>query len=146
MIIGLVGCGAAKRASAAPARELYTSTLFRKSLAYAVARCDKVYILSALHYLLELDRFTEPYEQTLATRDERHEWGRQVARLLIKAHGWESTFMILAGVKYAGHVAWHLIPGAGPGRGVDPDRIVQPLAGMTIGARLHFLTQAASPR
>lgn len=63
--IGLVGCASAKLDRPAPARELYTSSLFRKAAAYAEATCDRWFILSALHGLVHPDAVLDPYDVKL---------------------------------------------------------------------------------
>jgi hypothetical protein len=66
-----------------PAGKLYTSDLFRKSLAYAKKlqadkKIDKIFILSAKHYVLPLEKDIETYNETLKNkpRGERREWNR----------------------------------------------------------------------
>ncbi len=66
MKIGLVSCGARKLDHPAPARELYTGTLFRLASAYAERTCDEWYVLSALHGLVHPDEVLLPYDLTLA--------------------------------------------------------------------------------
>jgi hypothetical protein len=144
-VIGLVSCSAQKLDRAAPARELYCSPLFRKSLAYAEPRCSRVYVLSAALGLLELDRVTAPYDRRLGGKKERSAWALRVAGILIDRHGREVDYIILAGADYAGPLAtalrtydgfredgWH---------GVPRDRILQPLAGMQVGERLRWLNE-----
>jgi hypothetical protein len=55
----LLSCSATKLEKAAPARELYASPLFKKSLDYAERHCsdDNIAILSAKHYLVPLNRY-----------------------------------------------------------------------------------------
>ena len=65
--IGLVSCGKRKQSTSAPARDLYTSALFRESRAWAEVNCDAWYILSAQHGLLNPATHTAPYERTLNT-------------------------------------------------------------------------------
>lgn len=55
-MIGLISCSAQKLDRPAPARELYCSPLFKKSIAYAEPRCSTTYVLSALHGLVALDQ------------------------------------------------------------------------------------------
>ncbi len=65
-IVGLVGCGARKLDRPAPARELYTGTLFRLAAAYAERACDEWYVLSALYGLTCPDEVLLPYDLALA--------------------------------------------------------------------------------
>jgi hypothetical protein len=63
--IVLVACSARKRGTPCPAKDLYTSTLFRYSRRYAEQFGDRWYILSARHGLLSPEARISPYEQTL---------------------------------------------------------------------------------
>ena len=56
-IIILIACVSKKRPFKSKAKDLYISTLFTKSLAYAhTLNPDKIYIISALHHLLDLEQ------------------------------------------------------------------------------------------
>ena len=61
----LVGCVKTKRPARSPAKDLYTSPLWRCRQAYAESRGVPWYILSALHGLLDPDRRIDPYELAL---------------------------------------------------------------------------------
>jgi hypothetical protein len=79
VVVGLLSCGKAKQPGQHPARDLYTSPLFRTSLAYLESVCHEVYILSAKHGLLELDARVESYDARLPQRTEDLEcWARNV--------------------------------------------------------------------
>src|SRR5690606_13413659 len=54
--IALVSCVSSKEPHAAPARDLYTSALFRKARAYAERNADAWYILSAKYGLVDPNR------------------------------------------------------------------------------------------
>lgn len=60
----LIPCGNAKLAHAAPARDLYTGSLFRLARRFAEAR-GPWWILSAKHGLVHPDTVLEPYNVTL---------------------------------------------------------------------------------
>jgi hypothetical protein len=149
-MIGIVGCGSQKLDRPAPARELYTSQLFRKSLAYAEQHCEVVYIASALHGLVELDRVLAPYDATHASgngsKKDRQRWGSQIGGRLVDRHGDDAHYIILAGEAYATPIRGHLEtykgfrdgPGATKWRGVAS--VLEPLKGMQVGERLAFLT------
>ncbi len=97
--IGLVGCGARKLARPAPARELYTGTLFRLSSAYAERVCDEWYVLSALHGLVRPDVVLEPYDLTLTDVSivGRRAWAAGVlARLEALGLGKGNRWVVLA--------------------------------------------------
>lgn len=144
-MIGLVGCSAQKLDLPAPARLLYCSPLFRKSLAYAERVCSRVYVVSATHGLVELDTVTKPYDRRLQGKAERVAWGRRVAHLLVDRHGRAVDYLILAGADYAQPLATGLrtIDGFHEDgwRGVPKGRIHQPLIGLHVGQRLRRLNE-----
>lgn len=133
-MIGLVACSKSKLDHAAPARELYTSQLFKLSLAYAEAHCRTVFVISAEHGLVQLDRVIAPYDTTLADLSpaRRSLWGQGVvAAVMLQLYADDSRLMILAGEAYVAPIDDAL-------RGTA--EIVEPLQGMQIGERLSFLT------
>ena len=131
--IGLVSCGKLKQSTSAPARDLYTSALFRKSRAWAEANCDEWYILSAQHGLLDPATHTAPYEHTLntLTAPERLRWAQRVHRQLGEAGLLHSSveFVWLAGRQYKEHLSRFLVDSAQ----------TDPLHGLGIGKRLQWL-------
>ena len=138
-MIGLVACSKTKLDRAAPARELYTSPLFKLSLAYAEAHCSAVYVISAEHGIVELDRVIAPYCTTLADLSPARRslwWQGIVAWLLLRLYADDSRLMILAGESYVAPIDAAL-------RGTA--EIVEPLRGMQIGERLSFL-RAQAPK
>lgn len=136
--ISVVSCSARKLDHMAPARELYSSDLFRKSLAFAEASSDLVVIASAKLGLVMPDDLIEPYDLRLAalSEAERAVWAERVVWVLVSmlsksqaARGVE--LQILAGYAYA-----------------EPLRVAAeargwvcrfPLAGLGIGARRRWL-------
>ena len=56
MRVGLVGCVKKKGSSPAPAGDLYISPLFIGRRRFVEASCDRWFILSALHGLLDPDQ------------------------------------------------------------------------------------------
>jgi hypothetical protein len=132
-VIGLVACSKSKLDRPAPARELYTSPLFKLSLAYAKAHCRTVFAISAEHGLVPLDRVLAPYDTTLADLSpaRRSLWGQGVvASVLLRLYADDSRLMIFAGDSYVEPIDAAL-------RGTA--EIVEPLHGMQIGERLSFL-------
>jgi hypothetical protein len=131
--IALISCVSQKLPYAAPAGELYTSTLFTLNLQYAKLRQpDAIYVLSAKYGLLPLDRVIEPYDLTLNTMSARQarEWAQKVFAQLSAATDVESDhFIWLAGMKYRQHLIDRL-----------PSSEV-PLEGLTIGRQLQRLQQ-----
>lgn len=102
----VVGCGDAKLAHAAPARELYTGSLFidHLRLATRLARGadGRVVILSAKHGVLDLDTVIEPYDVTLADLDvtARMRWVTDVAAELQRRTKRSEPIVALLGREY----------------------------------------------
>lgn len=144
-MIGVVACSKSKLDRAAPARDLYTSPLFKLSLAYAEEHCDKVYVVSAFHGLVELDQELRPYDRTLSkmSKKERLAWGDRVASSLIHRHGKEFLLCAMAGEDYTAPIRYGLKVHFGCGedgwRGADDRVVLEPLRGMMLGERLAFL-------
>jgi hypothetical protein len=116
--IVLISCVSKKGKTKAKAKDLYKGPLFTNSLAYGQSlKPDKIFILSALHHLLDLDTEIEPYDVTLSyvspskkkkkpnlkvlTKEEANCWGRKVVEQLAKVADLKNdTFIILAGQSY----------------------------------------------
>ncbi|MEX2375578.1 MAG: DUF6884 domain-containing protein [Dehalococcoidia bacterium] len=100
--VALVSCVKSKRASAAPASDLYTSQLFRSLRGYAEATADRWYILSAEHGLLGPDVVISPYERTLNTmrKADRLGWAARVQRQLLEVLPLQAEVIFLAGERY----------------------------------------------
>ncbi len=132
MKIGLVSCGKGKQSGTHAARDLYTSTLFKESLAWAEARCDVVYVISDKHGLLSLDQRVEEYEVDMAefTKEERDEWGWRVrAALKLKP---PVEVYILAGEMYVEALKLNRMPGV---------TVHTPLEGKPRGKRVQWLQE-----
>ncbi|MBE6292648.1 MAG: hypothetical protein E7091_09605 [Bacteroidales bacterium] len=92
-----------------PAKDLYISTLFRKALVYAESLSpDYIYILSAEHHLLPLDKKVKKYDKTLnkMSVEECKQWAQKVLTEL-KAKGHDlvnDEFTLLAGDKYCKYI------------------------------------------
>ena len=131
--IVLISCVSQKENTAVVAEGMYKSPLFRKSLAYAkkLVTDDAIYILSAKHHLLPLDKVIEPYNETLnkMRKEDRTAWGVKVIEQLREvANLEEDKFIVLAGEKYIEPIKDCLT------------NIELPLKGMRIGQRLQYLT------
>lgn len=128
----LISCVSKKGDKKTKAKDLYESPLFVKSLAYGQKlNPDKIYILSALHHLLDLDTEIEPYNLTLnnMTKSEKTNWGKIVIEQLQKiADIKNDKFIILAGQNYLTPIQKCLT------------NIETPLNRKKIGERLQFLT------
>jgi hypothetical protein len=136
--LGLVSCSAQKLDRPAPARELYASPLFRRSLAYAESRCARVYVLSARHHLVELDAVLAPYEQRLGSmKRERRHWAAVVASAIEARHGRDVQLLLLAGREYTAPLIqevahWWPV-------GAWRERVRLPLERLQVGERLRWL-------
>ena len=140
MRIGLVGCVKKKGPVAAPAGELYVSPLFVGRRRFVESSCDRWFILSALHGLLDPTELTQPYDQSLVdvSTGERQAWSEEVLGSLDKALGDVTgvVFEIHAGAAYRD---FGLIDGLRR-RGAE---VVVPAAGLSQGQQLAFYNGAA---
>jgi len=132
--VGIVSCGKTKADAPAKVRDLYQSSLFRKSVAHAAKVCDEVLVASAKHGLLALDDEVAPYDATLTklTKREVSRWETLVhaqLRLLYPAP------VVVELVVYAGSAYTDSIGAAMP----RTASITCPLAGLAVGKRLQRL-------
>jgi cytoplasmic iron level regulating protein YaaA (DUF328/UPF0246 family) len=122
---------------AAAAKDLYTSSLFKKMLAYAESlRPRRIYILSARYGLLHLHDVIEPYEQTLKTMTARDRsfWAEKVLKKLNQeADLQKDTFVFLAGVPYRENLLPHI------------KHYSVPMEGLAFGRQLQWLDRQLSP-
>lgn len=135
----LIACCGTKLPSPAPARLLYCSDLFRKSLVWSQSlRADSTFVLSALHGVVGLDQVVAPYDSTLQRMPaaERRAWGARCWASLAPRVRPDDTVIFLAGRLYREPLMPHLIA-----HGIDRDRIMAPLAGMGIGLQKRWLTK-----
>lgn len=135
-VLALVSCGKAKLGVPAPARELYTSPLFKKSRLYAAAIALRWFIFSAKHGLLDPRSTIEPYDTTLATAGVqlRRRWARSVTESLRCEVECGDEVVFLAGRRYIELLAPEL---ESMGATVE-----NPLAGLGTGLRLQWLDKA----
>jgi hypothetical protein len=141
--IVLIACVSKKGNKKAKAKDLYKSQLFTYSLAYAnTLKPDKIFILSALHHLLELEKEIEPYDVTLSNipmnkrkpglkvlnSKEKIEWGKKVVEMLSKQTDLrQDKFIILAGQEYIKPIIENI------------SHYSLPLNGLRQGERVKFL-------
>lgn len=134
----LVGCCGPKLDRRAPARDLYTSDLFKKARAFAERNGEQLgswAILSAKHSLIFPDRPTDPYDLSLSslTPGELESW-LITTEVSLRYHagcfGWRRA-VVLAGEGYIEAVRRSGIP------------FETPLAGMQIGERLAWFKREA---
>jgi len=141
--IVLIACVSQKGKSKAKAKDLYKSALFKYSLAYAYSiKPDKIFILSALHHLLDPETEIAPYDVTLSNvpknkrkpglkvlnTEEKDEWGKKVIEQLSQQTDLKNDrFVILAGQEYINPII------------KDIEYFNLPLEGLRYGERLAFL-------
>lgn len=145
-LIGLVGCASTKLRRPAPARDLYTSPLFKKASAHAEAACARWFILSAKHGLVLPDEVLEPYDVKLGRSTPHHpetdgpfihEWARRVrAQLAQELRDVDDpSLLVLAGEQYR----TILYP--------SPWSYSVPMKGLGLGEQLSWLNkQALAPQ
>jgi len=136
--ICLVSCVRGKLAGPVPAKELYTSPLFRKARRFAETKFDRWFILSAKHGLLEPDEVTEPYEKTLSQMSvaDRQDWAQSVFRNILTRTRPDDCITLVAGNRYREYFV-PLLRNKGYSVRV-------PLEGLGIGVQLSRLTQLNS--
>lgn len=140
MRVALLGCSKTKATQTCGAQHMYRSQLFRASLRYALATCDRWFVLSAKHGLLAPNAIIEPYDETLASLspEQRAAWGARVARQLDEALPYpahaETELVVLAGRLYADSIWWE-----DQGDGAREFYWDEPMAGLEIGERLAWL-------
>jgi len=110
--IVLLSCVSEKLDKPAPAKDLYQSDLFKKSLAYGESlKPDHMYILSAKHHLLPMTKTIAPYDLTLKNMkaDERKVWAEKVLKQLNSKFDLDKDkFIILAGSSYSKDLTPHM--------------------------------------
>lgn len=128
--IALIGCCKKKQLDAARVQELYQSSLFKLSVAYAEKRGLKWAVLSAKYGLVLPFRILKPYDETLTrmSAQAKRAWGLGVAQDLEFTWGVSARYVFLAGESYRTAVS-----------ALPPARLEEPLAGMGIGHRLQYL-------
>lgn len=133
--VALVSCVKRKCGSAAPARDLYTSPLFRGLRRYAEMHADTWYILSAEYGVLHPDEVVEPYERTLnkMPKRDRQAWAEKVQQQLLARLPPDAEVILLAGQRYREDIEPFLRE-----RGCS---VSVPLQGLTFGKQLQWLKQ-----
>lgn len=129
--IVLISCVSKKVDHPAPAKDLYTSTLFRFCYGYAQSLCpDKVFILSAKYGLVPTNKVIAPYNMTLNAMSlkEIQEWSRGVIREVTRRTDTQKDkFIFLAGEKYRKYLLSEI------------DNYEIPMQGLKIGEQLAWL-------
>jgi len=136
-VIVVVGCGAKKGTSRAPARRLYTGSLFRDHYRLAATlRPRAIYVASALYGLIPDDEEIEPYERRLGEFDEpsRAAWARGVGSSVELVTDPGELVIVLAGKDYS---AW---------REHTSRRVVGLLDGLTLTERRALVGRLTDTR
>ena len=130
----LISCVKSKRSEAAPAKDLYTSPLFRKERTYAEQQSAPWFILSAEHGLVTPDQRLAPYEKYLPDESGTYqqEWGRRVVAELELSQGPLRGKIIEI---HAGSVYLNAIRSGLESSGAI---ILEPLHGLPMGKRLQW--------
>jgi hypothetical protein len=138
--IVLLSCTKSKLDHRAPAQELYSaSPMFKKTLEYGKSlQPDKMFILSAKHHLVPLNKELDPYDKTLKEMpaDEKEKWGDETVKQM-KSHGLnlnKDKFIFLTGSEYMKPLTKYI-----------PDsNIEKPMEGRRMGERLKWLNTQIS--
>ncbi len=129
----LIACCKRKLTRVAPAELLYQGDLFRKSLTYARAlRSDDIYVLSAKHGVIRLEKTIAPYEQTLnrMSAAARRTWASRVITQLAQVADLQADqFTLLASKRYREGILPHIRHAS------------IPMEGLRIGRQLQWLKQ-----
>ena len=133
--IVLLSCTKSKLDREAPAQELYSaSPMFKKTLEYGKSlQPDKMFILSAKHYLVPLSKELAPYDKTLKEmpKEEKEKWGEETVKQM-KQSGLnlqKDKFIFLTGSEYLK-----------PFKNYIPEsNIESPMDGRRLGERLKWL-------
>lgn len=105
MVVNVIACCGQKGGFAAPARHLYRSDLFKKSLAwvqYYNGRNGPVVVLSAKHGVVDIDETIEPYDVALGDMrvHDRRVWAARVHADLFDRFGDDAIYRCIIGDDY----------------------------------------------
>ena len=127
----LISCARKKLAYKSKTKDLYISTLFRLSLAYAKKlKPDNIFILSAKHGLVNLNDEIASYNETLNDKSvsDKKVWAEKVVFELEKVTNLKNDlFIFLVGKNYRECILPHV------------KNYEIPLKGLRIGEQLKFL-------
>jgi basic membrane lipoprotein Med (substrate-binding protein (PBP1-ABC) superfamily) len=133
--IVLLSCTKSKLDKPSQAQDLYSaSPMFQKTLEYGKSlRPDKMYILSAKHFLVPLTKVLVPYDKTLKEmpKDEKEAWGEKVISQ-IKSAGInieKDKLIFLTGSEYMKPLLKY----------IPEQNIEKPMEGRRMGERLQWL-------
>ncbi len=132
-VVALISCTKSKISTESAARDLYTSSWFRKAKAYVERLGMTWYILSAEHHLVHPDAVLAPYERTLKemSLDARRSWADQVTSQILSIRPAIRKCVVLAGQAYRECLLPRLQES-----GIMTE---VPMKGLTQGRQLHWL-------
>ena len=133
--IVLLSCTKSKLDHSSPAQDLYSaSPMFKKTLEYGKSlNPNKMFILSAKHHLVPLDKKLDPYDATLKDmgKDAKDKWGEVVLQQM-KTNGLDvnkDQFIFLTGSEYMKPLLKY----------IPENNIQNPMEGKRMGERLQWL-------
>ena len=133
--IVILSCTKSKLDKPSQAQDLYSaSPMFKKTLEYGKSlKPDKMYILSAKHFLVPLTKVLAPYDKTLKEmpKDEKQAWGEKVISQM-KSSGInleKDKFVFLTGSEYMKPLLKY----------IPESNIEKPMDGRRMGERLQWL-------
>lgn len=134
--IYLIACASRKKDKAAVVSELYDSSLFKLSLAYAAAcKPDAIHILSAKYGLLNLNQKIPPYNLTLnkMSAAARKHWAHLILEQIAERYDLrKDRFIFLAGQHYRQYLVPYL------------SFYEVPMEGLRIGEQLRYLKESTT--
>lgn len=140
--IGLVGCVKTKRSVTTAAKDLYDSPLFHGQRQTVETSCDRWYILSAKHGLLDPETEVAPYEEALygTSRHHKRSWSRRVLAELREELGDLDGmhFEVHAGQDYYAHGLVEGLRKAGATVGLPTQRL-------SMGQKLSYYRSGERP-
>jgi hypothetical protein len=129
----LIGCGKSKIDHAAPARELYTGSLFRAARDYAEGKGKPWAIVSAKYGLLLPETMVKPYEQRLrGSVGVRARWAQGVVADAVVLL-WPGSVVLLMGRDYADPLERAFM--------AHEITVKRPLDGLSLGQRLKWFKE-----
>jgi len=131
----LLSCTKSKLDKPSQAQDLYSaSPMFKKTLEYGKSlKPDKMYILSAKHFLVPLTKVLAPYDKTLKEmpKDEKEAWGEKVISQMksLGINPEKDKFIFLTGSEYMKPLS----------QNIPDSNIEKPMEGKRMGERLQWL-------
>jgi hypothetical protein len=135
--IVLLSCTKSKLDKPSQAQDLYSaSPTFKKTLEYGKSlKPDKMYILSAKHYLVPLTKVLAPYDKTLKEmpKEEKETWGEKVLNQMkqVGINPEKDHFIFLTGTEYMKPLLKY----------IPENHTEMPMSGKRMGERMKWLNQ-----